>query len=69
MLDADHVKAIRVDGVAPTAVNIVEGRYLLAKPLVLVTKGEPQGDLARFMDLVNSQQGRAILKKSFVPAE
>jgi phosphate transport system substrate-binding protein len=69
MLDADHVKAIRVDGVAPTAVNIAEGRYLLAKPLVLVTKGEPQGDLARFMDLVNSQQGRAILKKSFVPAE
>ncbi len=69
MLDAANVKTIKVDGVAPTAANIVDGRYLLAKPLALVTMGEPQGDLARFMDLVNSQQGRAVLQESFVPAE
>ncbi len=69
MLDADHVKTIKVDGVAPTAANIAEGNYLLAKPLTLVTRGEPQGDLARFMALVNSQQGRAVLQKSFVPAK
>jgi phosphate transport system substrate-binding protein len=69
MLDANQVKAIKVNGVAPTADNISEGRYLLAKPLALVTKGEPQGDLGRFMDLVYSQQGRAILQKSFVPVK
>ncbi|MCK4509622.1 MAG: phosphate ABC transporter substrate-binding protein [Desulfuromonadales bacterium] len=69
MLDAAHVKAIKVDGVAPTAASISEGRYPLAKPLTLVTKGEPQGDLARFIDLAKSQQGRTILQRSFVPAE
>lgn len=69
MLDADHVKAIMVDGVDPTVANIIAGRYPLAKPLALVTKGEPQGDLARFIDLVKSPQGKAILKKSFVPSE
>lgn len=69
MLDADHVKAINVDGVAPTAANIAEGSYLLAKPLALITMGEPQGDLARFVNLVKSAQGKAVLQQSFVPAE
>lgn len=69
MLDAEHVKAIKVDGVEPLSANIAAGRYPLAKPLALVTRGEPQGDLARFIALAKSQQGRAILQKSFVPAE
>ena len=69
MLDADHVKAIKINGAAPDAANIAAGRYPLAKPLVLVTKGQPQGDLARFIDLTKSQRGRMILQKSFVPVE
>jgi len=69
MLDADDVKTITVNGIVPSAASISEGRYPLAKPLTLVTKGEPQGDLARFISLAKSQQGRAILQKSFVPAE
>lgn len=69
MLDADHVKTLMVDGVDPTAASIATERYPLAKPLILVTKGTPQGDLARFIDLAKSPQGRAILKKSFVPVE
>ena len=69
MVDADHVKTIKVEGVLPTAKNIVDGKYLLAKPLTLVTRGEPQGDLARFIDLVKSDQGKAVLKGSFVPVE
>lgn len=69
MLDAEHVKAIKVEGVAPTARNVAEGRYLLAKPLTLVTRGEPQGDLGRFIALAKSQQGRAILQRSFVPVQ
>ena len=69
MLDADYVKTIAVNGVVPSAVSISEGRYPLTKPLTLVTKGEPQGDLARFIAMAQSQQGRAILQRSFVPAE
>lgn len=69
MLDADGVKPIMVNGVAPLAENISDGRYPLAKPLTLVTKGEPQGDLARFIALAKSVQGKAVFQKSFVPAE
>ncbi len=69
MLDADGVKPIMVNGVTPTAINIIEKRYPLVKPLTLVTKGLPQGDLARFIDLAKSQRGRMALQKSFLPAE
>jgi ABC-type phosphate transport system substrate-binding protein len=69
MLDADNVKAIKLDGVAATAENVAAGKYPLTKPLTLVTNGEPQGALARFVDLVNSPKGKGALKRSFVPAE
>lgn len=69
MLDAAQTKSIMVDGVAPTAANVADGRFPLAKPLVLVTRGEPQGDLERFITLVKSRQGRSLLEKSFVPLE
>jgi phosphate transport system substrate-binding protein len=67
MVDAKNVKSIKVNGVTPTAQHISDGKYPLAKPLTLVTMGEPQGDLVRFLDLVKSEQGKAILRGSFVP--
>lgn len=69
MLDANNVKAILVGGAGPSAENIKNDSYPLAKPLALITMGEPQGDLARFFDVVRSEQGRAILRKSFVPVQ
>jgi phosphate transport system substrate-binding protein len=69
MLDADHVKTLKVDGVAATEKNVAEGKYPLSKPLVLVTNGEPRGDLARFIALVKSPKGKGALQRSFVPAE
>jgi phosphate transport system substrate-binding protein len=69
MLDAGDVKSIMVNGVAPQAANISDGRYPLAKPLILVTMGEPQGDLGRFIALAKSAQGKAVFQKSFVSAE
>jgi phosphate transport system substrate-binding protein len=69
MLDADHVKTVKVDGVAATADNVAAGKYPLTKVLTLVTNGEPQGTLARFIDLVKSPKGKGALQRSFVPAE
>lgn len=69
MLDARQVKSIKVNDASPTAESIADGSYPLAKPLVLVTLGPPKDDLARFFDLVNSQQGKAAFRKSFIPAQ
>lgn len=69
MLDANRVKTIKVDGVEPTAENVADGSYALAKPLALVTLGEPKGDVARFFDVVKSPQGKEALRRNFVPAQ
>jgi len=69
MLDAPKVKAVTVSGVEPTASNISKGEYSLAKPLALITRGEPKDELARFLELVKSSRGKAILNKRFVAAE
>ncbi len=69
MFDADRVKMIKVDGVAATKTNISTEKYPLAKPLTLVTMGEPKGDLDRFIALARSPKGKDVLQKNFVPAE
>ncbi|MDH3998258.1 MAG: phosphate ABC transporter substrate-binding protein [Desulfuromonadales bacterium] len=66
MIDAKNIKAIKVNGVIPDAATIAKGDYPLAKPLTLVTRGTPQGDLARFLELVKSPRGEAILNRKFV---
>jgi phosphate transport system substrate-binding protein len=68
MLDAGNVKALLVNDVSPTTENINNGSYPLAKRLTLVTRGQPEGDLKRFLTLAMSAQGKAVLQKSFVPA-
>ncbi|MCM2264219.1 MAG: phosphate ABC transporter substrate-binding protein [Desulfuromonadales bacterium] len=67
MVDNARVKTLSVDGVAPTAVNVAAGRYPLAKPLALVTRGQPKGQLQRFVDFATSARGQAIMAKQFVP--
>ena len=68
MVDNERVRAVLVDGVAPTAANVADGRYVLAKPLALVTRGAPKGQLERFIKFTLSPRGQGVLSKSFVPA-
>jgi len=49
------------------AANVSTGRYALAKPLALVTRGEPKGQLERFIKFALSPRGQGVLSKSFVP--
>jgi phosphate transport system substrate-binding protein len=66
MVDNERVKSVLVDGIAPTAANVSAGRYPLAKPLALVTHGQPKGQLERFILFSLSPRGQSILAKSFV---
>lgn len=68
MIDNARVKMLTVDGVAPTAANVAAGRYPLAKPLALVTRGQPKGQLQRFIAFATGPRGQTILAKQFVPA-
>ncbi len=70
-LDAE-VKAINIINndvpVQPTVANTVKGDYPLARPLIFLTKGEPQGLVKDYIDFVLSEEGQTIVTKAgFVP--
>jgi phosphate transport system substrate-binding protein len=61
------VKALWVDGVAPTHEDIQSGAYLISRPLNLATMGAPKGDVKAFIDYMLSPAGQAFVGKDFVP--
>jgi phosphate transport system substrate-binding protein len=62
------VKALSVNGVAPTAENVKSGRYFLTRDFLFVTRGEPTLAVKKFLDFVLSPDGdRVILANGAVP--
>jgi phosphate transport system substrate-binding protein len=55
------MKALRVDGVAPTADSITDGSYKYYKPVILVTLPAAPPAVSEFVKFVQSNAGREIL--------
>lgn len=54
--------------VEPVLVNVQNNSYPISRPLLIYTKGKPQGIVKAFVDFVLSEEGQAIVKKiDFVP--
>ncbi len=60
------LRAVSLDGTDASAGNIRSGAYLLSRPMLLVTKGLPSGDVKAFVDYLVSNDGQAIVEKFFV---
>jgi phosphate transport system substrate-binding protein len=58
-----EVKIVGKDGQAylPNAENVKSGKYALARPLFIYTRGNPQGEAKEFIDFCLSQPGQAIV--------
>lgn len=62
------VKALSLNGVAPTIANVKSGRYFLTRDFLFVVKGEPVGSTRKFLDFLLSPDGdRVILANGAVP--
>jgi len=57
----DTVKAVKVEGVAPTEPNAADGSYPVVRPLNMITYGEPTGEVKSFLDFMLSEAGQAIV--------
>lgn len=57
----DRVKALSIDGVAPTPENIQSKRYQLARRFLLVSRSEPTGLAKKFIDFILSPPGQRLL--------
>lgn len=61
---SDSVKALKVDGVAPSAETIEDKTYKLQRPFLFVTRGDPTGEVAKaFIEFTLSPEGQNILKE------
>lgn len=61
-----HALAIRLDDgtiVEPSAANIANGRYPMARPLFFITNGAPRGDAKTLIDYVLSPAGQELVHK------
>jgi ABC-type phosphate transport system substrate-binding protein len=66
---APGVRALAIDGLAPTPANVRASRYLLTRPLLLVAREPPSGPLAALFELALSPEGQAaVARAGFVPA-
>jgi phosphate transport system substrate-binding protein len=54
--------------VAPTIATVLDGTYPIARPLYMITRGQPQGDVADYMAWIKGPQGQEIVRElGFVP--
>jgi phosphate transport system substrate-binding protein len=54
--------------IQPTIDNVVSNAYPISRPLLMVTRGEPKGLVARFLDFVLGVEGQKIVARiDFVP--
>lgn len=65
----DEVEAVAVDGVVPAPESVRAGDYPIQRTLHFLTKGEPTGLAARYIEFVLSEgvQERVIRKAGFLP--
>jgi phosphate transport system substrate-binding protein len=65
--DNANIHTFALDGVMPSNANVVEGKYPLARPLLLIVKGEPSPMAKRFIDYMLAQGQVAVAGAGYVP--
>lgn len=59
---AGMIRALTLNGTAPTAENVKSGRYFLTRDFLFVIKGEPTGPVKKFLDFVLSPEGDRVIQ-------
>lgn len=66
----EKISAIKVDGQECTSELIATGSYKLVRPIYLLVKGAPQGEVKNVIDYILSAEGQNTIKASgLIPAK
>ena len=58
----EREKALAIDGIEPTMVNLITCKYQFTRPFLILIMEEPAGDIKKFIDYALSDRGQEILK-------
>lgn len=58
----DSISSLNVDGVAPEAALVKEGKYKLSRPFILATKGDSNENAKKLIDFILSDDGQKIVE-------
>ena len=63
------IKLLTLDGVAPTSDHVADGSYKLSRPLLIMTRGAPTGDVKQFVDFMLAPECQSIIEGlGYIPA-
>ena len=62
---SQEVKVLEIEGMAPTPKSVRQGGYHLLRPLFLITRQEPTGEIKSFVDFVLSPAGQSIVGRKY----
>ena len=61
---------LKVNGVAPVEENILDGSYIIQRPLLLVGSGDLTPQQQAFIDVILSEEGQATVEEmGFIPVK
>jgi len=60
------VKVVTVNGAGPTEADILSRAYIISRPLLLVTKGNPKGEAKQFIEFILAPEGQKKVRINFV---
>ena len=61
----ESLKVLAVDGIRPTEASIKAGHYLISRPFILMTKGEPGPEAQAFIDYILSPEGQKHVREHY----
>ncbi len=59
------VAAVATDGVLPERQTVEDGTYSITRPFLLVSRVEPNAEIASFMQFTRSPAGQAIVRRTY----
>ncbi len=60
----EKVKPLRINNIPCTVEEILKGRNVLVRPIFLLTRTQPQGEMDQFIDYILSEEGQSTIQSS-----
>ncbi len=66
----NSVKPVKLNGIEPTQENVQKEIYKVYRPLNMITNGEPEGMVKKYIDFILSPEGQKIVQQEgFIPVK